>query len=229
MPIPNALEARQSFGLLIKIWFARNNWPQDVPHKLSEFMTTGGPWNSQISTAIGAKLDPKVGFFLACGEFNEVVAKQRFTGVTNQRLVVMLKGATPILNDDGTVFNASNFFDLFTGRIAIPLDFQIPDLPELSDVEAHEICEQMRADFLKGAKTQMLNPAEAWRSLAKTLGHIPDDTVERFKEVLSGWGDFTAEDLSSLPSSESHSPYAVTAALFNWRKALDETEPEMAI
>ena len=221
MLIPDPLQERKAFGNVFKIWFARNNWPQDVPHKLSQFIATGGPWNSQISTCMAAKLDPKVGFFLACGAFNEVVASQKFPGVANARLLTMLRKALPLRGDDGEVFNATNFFDLYTGRIAVPLDYQLPLIPELDDEGAKEISQQLRDQFFQISKAQMLSPVQAWASLTKTL-FLPEEQRDRFKEILCGWGDFTAQELAALPSNEAHTPYSVSASLTSWGRSFPD-------
>lgn len=212
----DSAEIRAEFGKVFKIWFSRNNWPQDVPHKVSNFILTGGPWNSQISTCMSGKLDPKVGFFLACGEFNRVIAEQKFPGVTDTRLLSMIQGATPLIGDNKQIFIAADFFSLYTGQIPVPLDYQLPILPPLNDLEAKAICEQMRASFHEIARDNMLAPMDAWESLELGIGGMLEAEKRRFKDVLSGWADYKAEELSAMPSNDPRSAYKPAMALVNW-------------
>jgi len=209
-------EIRIKFGKVMKIWFSRNDWPQDVPHKLSSFIPTGGPWNSQISTAMSAKLDPKVGFFLACGEFNRVIAEQKFPGITDTRLISMITGATPLIGDDGQVFKATDFFALYTGILDVPIGYQLPQLPELTDLEAKRVCEKLRETFVGIARRNMFTSMEAWKNMEPALGSLTEAQKSHFRDVLSGWADYTAEELNAMPANDTRASYSPELLLLKW-------------
>jgi hypothetical protein len=194
-------EIRTKFGKVFKIWFSRNNWPQDVPHKLSAFMPTGGPWNSQISTAMAAKLDPKIGFFLACGEFNRVIASQKFPGVIDARLISLLRGAQPLTFDNGEIFKATDFFELFSGITQPPAEYQLPEMPDLTDEGAKQVCNDIRSSFAAAASKRFLAPPEAWGAMEPTLSHLTGVDRNRFRDVLCGWSNYSAAELNTMPSN----------------------------
>ena len=211
---PEAL--RVQFGKIFKIWFTRNNWPQDVPHKLHEVIPTGGPWNSQVSVCMSGRLEPKVGFFIACGKFNKLIAEQKFPGVSSSKLAERLQGAEPLRLDSGEPFVAHDFFNLYSGLMEVPLAYQVPDVPALTDGDAKTHSSDMRAAFQKIAAYRMLSPMAAWESLLPLLSAMNAGQKSRFKEVLSGWGDYTAEELEAMPSSRTENAFAPGVALYDW-------------
>lgn len=210
---------RIQFGKIFKIWFARNNWPQDVPHKLHEVIPTGGPWNSQVSVCMSGRLEPKVGFFIACGKFNKLIAEQLFPGVSNSRLAEHLRGSEPLRLDSGEPFIAHDFFNLYAGLMEVPLAYQVPDMPVLTDDDAQARSGAMRAAFQKVAAYRMLSPMAAWQSLVPLLNSMTLDQRNRFKEVLSGWDDYTAVELEAMPSNRNEYAYLPGIALYDWDTA----------
>ena len=65
------IQVRSDFGQYILTWFKRNEWAQGITEQVAkEIGIEGGPWASQVSTAINGKLDPKAAFFIAFGMFN---------------------------------------------------------------------------------------------------------------------------------------------------------------
>ncbi len=207
-------ELRLSFGKVFRIWFSRNNWPQDVPHKLSEFVPTKGPWNSQISVCMSGRLDPKVGFFLSCGAFNKQVAEQDFPGVGACRLREHLTGAEPLRLDSGDPFDAADFFRLYTGLIEVPLAYRVADLPVLSDADAKAKSQLMREAFQAVAAHQMLSPKAAWESLEPFA-------PASLRDVLSGWSEYTAEELTGMPSNQLEYEYTPQMSLVTWALSFD--------
>ena len=193
-PIPE----RIAFGNLMRQWFKRNGWPQDVPHRLAKFTGATGPWNSQISTVMAGKLDPKPAFFVALGRFNQTVAEQDFRGVTDRRLVDQLKDAEPLCDDAGRVLTAPDFFSLFVGLADAPSRYDAPAV--ISDEEAKARSELQRTGFQKRAQDLMISPREAWEQLSRFAENMSDAQLARFKDVLSGWGDWSGEELTAMPA-----------------------------
>lgn len=202
------------FGRVIRLWFKANGWAQDVPHRLAKFTGAKGPWNSQISTAMNAKLDPKPEFFLAFGAFNQLVAEGRFPMVSERRLANQLSGSRPLCREDGHPYGAADFFSLFTGLIQPPAEYAAPAVPEISDQEAKSRSEMARKGFQGHAQDLMLSPREAWDQVARFAENMNDAQLARFKEVLSGWSDWTGEELMAMQTSGSYSEPG--AALDRW-------------
>jgi hypothetical protein len=108
-------DERIHFGNVLRDWFERNNWAQDVPHKLATANGWAGPWNSQISCVFRGALDPKPQFFVALAEFNLHIAHQHFPNITNRRTLDQLKGSEPLRHNNGDIYTATDFFALFIG------------------------------------------------------------------------------------------------------------------
>jgi hypothetical protein len=188
---------RIAFGKLVRQWFARNGWPQDVPHRLAKITGAAGPWNSQVSQIMQGKLDPKPALFVAFGAFNQAVAEQRFPGVTERRLLDQLTGSEPLRHDDGRPYTAPDFFALFTGLLDAPSSFSIPERV-ITEEDAQGISQMCRDEFRMIAKDKLLSPAEAWSALRPHCEGMSAAQVDRFKDVLSGWGDWSVDEVTEL-------------------------------
>jgi hypothetical protein len=209
---PEQQTYRVALGKAIAYWFRLNGWSQQVPHDwgiavAGDGNQSSGPHNSQISLAMRGKLDGKPGFFIALGAFNAAIATQDLKEITTRALKDRLTGADPFLLEDGTPARATDFFSLFVGEMPIPSRYAVSDEP-LSEQEVKSANEQLRADFKQGAKDRMLTPAEAWPVLWKSMA-LPAKVSSRLKDVLSGWGDYDAEDLADG---------LVVASLRGWAK-----------
>ena len=174
-------------------------WSQNVPHQWGVEMAgvgnqSNGPHNSQISLAQRGKLDGKPGFFIAMGAFNAAIATQDLAPIKGRELKDRLTGAEPFLLEDGNPAKASDFFAMFIGELPIPTRYAVSDEP-MSEQEVSAANDQLRADFKAGARDRMLTPAEAWPVLWKNMA-LPTKVSSKLKDVLSGWGDFTAEDMA---------------------------------
>jgi hypothetical protein len=207
-----AIPERVAFGKLVRQWFKRNGWPQDVPHRLAKFTGAAGPWNSQVSQVMQGKLDPKPAFFVAFGAFNRAVAEQDFRGVTDRRLLDQLKDASPLCDDRGQAYDAPGLFALFTGLAELPESY--PAIPEISDQEAKSRSEMARKGFQEHAQDLMLSPREAWEQVARFTENMNDSQLARFKEVLSGWSDWTGEELMAMATDGAYCEPG--AALDRW-------------
>lgn len=207
-----AIPERIAFGILVRQWFKRNSWPQDVPHRLAKFTGASGPWNSQMSQVMQGKLDPKPAFFVAFGAFNRAVAEQDFRGVTDRRLLDQLKDATPLCDDSGQAYDAPGIFALFTGLAPAPESYAAP--PEITDQEAKARSEMARRGFQEHAQVLMLSPREAWEQVTRFTKNMDDSQLARFKEVLSGWSDWTGAELMVMRTPDDYCEPG--AALDRW-------------
>jgi hypothetical protein len=198
---PEQQAHRVALGKAIACWMRMQGWSQNVPHEWGVEMAgvgnqSNGPHNSQISLAQRGKLDGKPGFFIAMGAFNAAIATQDLAPIKGRQLKDRLTGAEAFLLEDGNPAKASDFFAMFIGELEVPTRYAVSDEP-MSEQEVSAANDQLRADFKAGARDRMLTPAEAWPVLWKNMA-LPTKVSSKLKDVLSGWGDFTAEDLSLI-------------------------------
>ncbi len=207
-------EERIAFGRVIRLWFKSNGWAQDVPHKFARFAGTPGPWNSQISTVMSGKLDPKPAFFVALGFFNEAVATQKFPAIADRRLLDALKDAEPLCNDDGRPYTAPDFFALFTGLQPLPQRFDKARI--ITPEDARELSHAHQQAFEQYASARCITPKQAWDELRSYCGDVPSAQLNKLRDVLTSWDAWSPEDLEAMDSDGID---AVTAALSHWKGA----------
>jgi hypothetical protein len=153
------------------------------------------------------KLDGKPGFFIALGAFNAAIDTQDLKRIMSRSLRDRLTDAQPFLLNDGAPARATEFFSMFVGELEIPSRYAVSDEP-LSEQDVKALNEQLRSDFKKGAKDRMLTPAEAWPVLWKSIA-LPTQVSSRLKDVLSGWAEYSSDDLGDG---------MVAASLRGWAK-----------
>lgn len=186
---------RENFGRAITVWMRRNGWSQQTFHDLAVAAETEGPWNSQISLLQRGRLDCKSMFFVSLARFNLTVAAQAFPSGCTRQLRDRLTGAEPFRNAKGEVAIAMDFYAMFVGDAPIPDEYLAAQ--GFTDDEATDISEAMRKAFRSRAKELMLSPAEAMDDLESVLQATPlrKADIAQLREVLSGWGDYTAGEL----------------------------------
>ena len=190
---------RDAFGRAITIWMKGNSWSQQTLHDLSAATGfVGGDYNSQVSLLQRGRLDPKPMFWVALGQLNAFVAAGDLAPITNRSLRDRLTDAEPFFTDDGEVAAASEFFAMFIGEVPLPERFAISAVEPISDKEAKGISEMCRASFRQIAQDQMLSPKEAWEALKPHCTMLNASELERFREVLAGWSDWTGEEATAL-------------------------------
>jgi len=186
---------RALFGGVLKKWFKRNDWPQSITEHWAKGVGSQGPWSSQVSNAFNGRLDPKAQFFIAWGNFNRCVAERDFRGVTDRRVMDLLKDSQPLCHDNGEPLDASDFFKLFTGLAEPPHEYAGATIETtFSDEGALAHGENVARCFKAWARDQMLIPREAWdcfknakatqRMKPQQLSHVQD--IMRGAEVLTG-------------------------------------------
>jgi hypothetical protein len=191
---------RDAFGKAVTIWMRRNGWSQQTFHDLSlAIENVGGVWNSQASLLQRGKLDPKPMFWVAMGKLNAVVAAQSYASVTARNLRDRLTDAQPFFTADGRAATASDFFSLFIGEQPIAEQYiaSEPD-PVLTDEDAKGISEMCRDTFRRIATDQMLSPKEAWDALKAHATMLNASELDRFREVLAGWSDWSGDEATAL-------------------------------
>ena len=191
-------DAREALGRAIKRWFHSNSWSQQTGHDWAkQTESEGGPWNSQLSLLMNARLEPKPTFFVALGRFNTAVAAQDFKGVTNRALLDKLKSASPMLDDNGKVIDACGFFAMYVGLAPIPAAYAVAKRV-YTEEDVPGINEMCRTAFRKIAEDQLLSPKEAWDKLKPLCTGMKAEQIDKFRSVLSGWEEWTLDEIVEL-------------------------------
>ena len=192
-------DAKFTFALVIKRWFAANGWPQKITDDWAKdpgVQAPNGPWASQICAALKVDFHPRVEFFVAIARFNQFIADQELKGVKGKRLRDRLHGAKPLLDDAGHLYGATEFFALFTGLTQPPSDYANNALPTQEELDAQ--LQKDQAKFRQWALNEMMSRSEAWEILKAQLSK--DDRIESehlplIQEKLAGLSRITPEEM----------------------------------
>jgi hypothetical protein len=197
---PEQQAHRDAFGKALTVWMKRNGWSQQTFHDFSIALgSVGGVWNSQTSLLQRGKLDCKPQFWVALGALNAAVAAQDLAKVTNRNLRDRLTDAQPFLAANERPATAAELFAMFIGEQPIAEQYLLPDpAPVLTDDEAKGLSEMCREAFRRIATDQMLNPKEAWEALKPHATMLNATELDRFREVLAGWSDWSGDEATAL-------------------------------
>ena len=195
---PDQIAHREDFGRALTAWMRLNGWSQQTLHDAAKAWHLQGPWNSQVSCAQRGLLDPKSQFWVSLGQLNANVASGDLAAITARGLRDRLKGAQPYLNASGDVATAVDLFAQFVGMQPIAEQYAAPALPAYTEEDAKGISDMCRESFRRIATDQMLNPKEAWEALKPHCSDMTAAEVTRFREILAGWEDWSAEEVNAL-------------------------------
>ena len=189
-------DTRTALGQAYKRWMRINNFSQQGPHDWAKAAGSEGPWNSQLSllTQSPCKLDPKAGFWMALGRFNAAIAAQTFPPSIARTLRDKLTAAKPFCHDDGEVVSATDFFGMFIGELPIP-EAYVASAHTYTEEDAKAESSRLRDAFRAFAQNEMLSPADAWSKVVAATDLAPRHQA-RLKEVLSGWGDLSVDEMT---------------------------------
>jgi len=161
------IQTRADFGKAILTCFKKNDWPQSITESVAkEIGIEGGPWASQVSTAINGKLDPKPAFFIAFGIFNAYIHAGDFSKIKDINLRDKLKGSKAFTHNNGRPFDGADFFKLFTGLIEVPKKYKT-NRYEFNDKDLKEYQKAMIEHTMKIKRQEMLKPKEFWELFLK--------------------------------------------------------------
>ena len=161
------IQSRADFGQAILTWFKKNDWPQSITESVAkEIGIEGGPWASQVSTAINGKLDPKAAFLIAFGIFNVYIHAGDFSKIKDINLRDKLKGSKAFTHNNGRPFDGADFFRLFTGLIEVPKKYKTKGYG-FNDKDLKEYQNAMIEHTVKIKRQEMLKPKEFWELFLK--------------------------------------------------------------
>ena len=190
------------FALTLKRWFKANGWPQAITDNWAKdpgVQAPTGPWASQVCGAMKGDFHPRVEFFLAFAKFNDAVASQQFTAIQIRKVRDRLTDAVPLALDNGQPYGATEFFQLFTGLIDPPQQFESDSQFEQSDLD--DTLKWCQEKFRALALAQMCSRAEAWAMVRERLEQHPaikPDQLPLAQEILAG---LAAPSLDEYPTS----------------------------
>ena len=177
------MENSRLLGPVIRAWFQKNEWPQNVGEgwaKATDY--PWGPWGSQISICMNENLQPKPTFFIALGEFNRAVSERDIVQITDRRLRDRLKNGEPITHPDGTPYRAHDFFRVYIGDL-VPEGYlaEPPVTQDDLDIWIAKWREHFRDAVLELCTTR----AEVWALLREDLeSTLEPEEQDWIKEIL---------------------------------------------
>ena len=180
------IQARADFGQAILTWFKRNDWPQSITESVAkEIGIEGGPWASQISTAINGKLDPKTAFLIAFKMFNLFIHAGDFSKIKDQALKEKLEGSKAFTHNNGKPFDGADFFRLFTGLIEVPKKYKTSD-KTFSSETLKEYQQELIEYSVKIKRQEMLKPKEFWELFLEQpyTKTIKEDDLDIINDLL---------------------------------------------
>lgn len=162
------IQSRADFGKAVAFWFKKGEWPQSITESVAKEVKEweGGPWASQVSTAINGKLDPKAVFFIAFGIFNDYIHKGDFSKINDINLRNKLTGSKAFTHNNGRPFDGADFFRLFTGLIEVPKKYKA-QAQVINKDEISKYGKLITDYFLKVKRHEMLSTKEAWQLFVK--------------------------------------------------------------
>ena len=203
-------EAHIAFGRSLGIWLKSQGISQQIPHNWSQerresgIEEPAGPHNSSTSQIVrGIALPAGVGVWHAWENFNRAVAEDDVKGVASRRIRDVIKEAKPFMTYDDRVADMIDFIAMFAGRQEIREEYNPGS--GFTDDEARALSEAQRKAFKDAAQAQMMSPAEAWSKLEDFCGSLDAAALAKFKKVLSGWEEWSGEELSELCPSQGES------------------------
>lgn len=116
---------RAEFGAAIQIWLRKNEWPQRITEDWCGASGAQGPWSSQMSQCVNARLQPRAEFFVSLGQFNQEISdKQKLLGYGSAQWVDRMRTGEQFLMDDGSVAGPIEFFAMYVGLMEIPMQYR---------------------------------------------------------------------------------------------------------
>jgi hypothetical protein len=196
-------DARLAFGRMLRQWRERNGWTQYTVAdwgKEAGFPAISYGNLSVIEQGKAGELRRPAFFQLA--EANRRIAEQDWGRLKSQELKDRLKGASPIVDDDGSLWGPIELWSCYVGLRTVPAAYAVkprPQSPSVSAKEAKELCRSWR-ELLSGAIEESgQDPLEAIQAIAR---QAPAAQRKQLRTVLTSLGDYTPADLQELWDGE---------------------------
>jgi transcriptional regulator with XRE-family HTH domain len=196
-------EARLAFGRMLRLWRERNGWTQYTVAdwgKEAGFPAISYGNLSAIEQGKAGELRRPAFFQLA--EVNRRIADQGWGRVKSQALKDKLKGATAIVDDDGTLWGPIELWSCYVGLRPVPTAFQPkprPEAPPVALQEARALSQTWRELVSSAVDERDLDAFEAVQEIAR---QAPLPLRKQLRTVLTSFGDYEPEQLKELWDGE---------------------------
>ena len=191
----------QNFALFIRRGRELNNLSQQNLHVFFKILLVN-IYNSQLSHMEQGKLILKPGTFVELEKGNIAMDDKKNIPPTQKDFSKEVREkflqATPYLNFDGTVCDATDFFRIFVGIDDLHKSYKSTGL-EITDEHAHRTTEYARNIFLGYCQENMLSRPEGWENLLPELEKVMKQKKQRehFKNILSGLEEWSTPELKA--------------------------------
>jgi transcriptional regulator with XRE-family HTH domain len=196
-------EARLAFGRMLRLWRERNGWTQYTVAdwgKEAGFSAISYGNLSAIEQGKAGELRRPAFFQLA--EVNRRIAEQSWGRLKTQALKDKLKGATAIVDDDGTLWGPIELWSCYVGLRPVPTAFQPkprPEAPAVALQEARALSQTWRELVSSAVNERDLDAFEAVQEIAR---QAPLPLRKQLRTVLTSFGDYEPEQLKELWDGE---------------------------
>lgn len=218
-------EARLAFGRMLRLWRERNGWTQYTVAdwgKEAGFPAISYGNLSAIEQGKAGELRRPAFFQLA--EVNRRIAEQSWGRLKTQALKDKLKGATAIVDDDGSLWGPIELWSCYVGLRPVPTAFQPkprPEAPPVALQEARALSQTWRELVSSAVDERDLDAFEAVQEIAP--GPLP--LRKQLRTVLTSFGDYEPEQLKELWDGEWLPECWIRAWLVNLTPAAEEAQP----
>jgi hypothetical protein len=191
----------QNFALFIRRGRELNGLSQQNLHVFFKILLVN-IYNSQLSHMEQGKLILKPATFLELEKGNFAIDDKKNIPPTQKDFSKEVREkflqATPYLNVDGEVCDATDFFRIFVGIDDLHKSYKSTGL-DITDEHAHKTTEYARNIFLGYCQENMLSRPEGWENLLPELEKIMKQKKqkEHFKNILSGLEEWTTSELKA--------------------------------
>lgn len=191
--------AANAFGVGLRRWRISNGWSQNTPQDWARAIGISPVANSQWSLLErGQMRAPEPKLFYSLGALNVLLAGENYGLIRDAKLRELVKGARPVLAEDGKPWTPYDFAACFMGAQSWPpMDDRRP-LPTTE--EAATASQSFRDVFRKTCQKRKQKPGPARRDL---LAQVPAEHQSRVEDVLLG-DDWTPQELAELVTEDRH-------------------------
>lgn len=194
--------ARDRFGMTLSLWLERGGWSHDVPMRWGKAAGFPAVADSTFNRLQNAKIEqPYPITFIQLGLINKRLSDADYGLASDDPLLERLARQRPITHDDGSIWDAMDFFGHFIGEVEAPDWARTRALPSLE--EAVEASDQAKRRFQDLAAQHGLALPEAWESFAELVSaqrppSLSPAELNVLRNVLAGWHVWTPQQLHEL-------------------------------
>ena len=187
---------RRAFGRMLLNWRRGNGWTQYTVCSWAEeagFEAISYGNLSVIEQGKAGELRQKA--FWQLWEVNRRIAARDWGNVPDPRIEEKLKPAIPLGDGSCPVWGPVEFWACYCGLRAVPAAFRNTPAPTVNQRKAAELSARWRHQLRSVVEDCDLDPGEAMEALVSQAG---EEQSRRFYAVLTGFGDYSPEELRGL-------------------------------